>query len=156
MDKAFNYYGGRGIKVCAEWLTDFNKFYADMGDRPEGLTIERINSNLSYSAANCCWATMKAQLNNQRRTIWVTHDGFTLTLSQWAEKLGVPYYTLWNRISCHKMAPEKALTSKSLDPVKKHGTPSSYTQGCHCGACKAAVAAYARGARKRKRDEQTT
>lgn len=112
---AFKYYGGRGITIYADWADDYDQFYACMGERPIGLTLERADSELGYGPTNCRWASMKEQLSNQRRTLWVTHNGHTLTLSQWAEKLGVPYYTLWNRISCHKMSPEKALVAGSLN-----------------------------------------
>lgn len=145
-DVAYQYYGGRGITVCAEWVDDYDQFYADMGERPQGMTLDRTDSNLGYSAGNCQWAPRKAQANNQRRTIWITHDGVRLTLSQWAEKLGVPYFTLWNRISCHKMDPAKALTPSSLNPSQSHGN-GGYTRGCRCDVCKSARASYSRARR---------
>lgn len=61
----FNDYGGRGISVCNRWMT-FENFYADMGDRPPGLLLERINNDLGYKPSNCKWATWNDQAKNKR------------------------------------------------------------------------------------------
>lgn len=139
---AYSYYGGRGITVCPEWASSYDRFYEDVGERPPGLTLDRIKSELGYCAGNCRWATRKEQQNNLRRSIVVTHDGKTLTLSQWAELLGVPYFVLWNRIGLHKMEPSKALVKGSLIKPWKHGSTTGYQRGCRCEPCKEASATY--------------
>jgi hypothetical protein len=71
-------YGGRGIAVCDRWIgrvVGFQNFAADMGDRPKGTRLERIDNDKGYSPDNCCWATPKQQQRNQRVTRWVTIEG---------------------------------------------------------------------------------
>lgn len=64
---SFRDYGGRGIEVCPRWLGDFDTFLADMGHRPKGMTLDRINPDKGYTPLNCRWATTKTQNRNKRK-----------------------------------------------------------------------------------------
>jgi hypothetical protein len=106
---SFANYGGRGITVCEEWH-DFRQFFADMGYRPRGLTIERIDNMAGYSKANCRWATMKQQQNNSRRNHRLELDGETRTISQWADHYGIQWDTIRSRLR-YGWSIRKALTT---------------------------------------------
>ena len=78
--KDFKKYGGRGIKVCGRWLNSLKNFLEDMGEKPEGLTIERFNNNGDYEPNNCKWATLGEQSRNKRvnsRQYWFYGRGPT-------------------------------------------------------------------------------
>lgn len=76
----YAHYGGRGIKLDPSW-DSFEQFLADMGTRPEGLSIERIDNDKGYSKENCKWATVVEQMNNRSNTIYVEVFGSKITLS---------------------------------------------------------------------------
>ncbi len=63
--KAYKHYGGRGLVICNRWLNSFENFYADMGDRPNGLSLERTNNNKGYNPKNCKWDTGLRQNRNR-------------------------------------------------------------------------------------------
>ena len=67
-NSAYAYYGGRGITVCERWIHSFADFLADMGERPEGTTLDREDSNGDYSPDNCVWSTKRTQQHNRRCT----------------------------------------------------------------------------------------
>lgn len=94
----YRYYGGRGITVCDRWLNSFENFLADMGERPNGMTIERKNNNLGYFKDNCRWAIHLDQCNNRRRNLRFNHLGRTMTVSQWSRELGVSDKLIYGRL----------------------------------------------------------
>lgn len=83
---SFPNYGGRGIKVCDQWML-FENFFADMGKRPTGSSIDRIDNNGNYEPSNCRWANREQQDNNKRTNVMVTFEGRTMTYSQWGKEL---------------------------------------------------------------------
>lgn len=87
-DAAFVHYGARGIRVCDQWKS-FENFYKDMGERPTGKSLDRIDNNGPYSPDNCRWATAKQQVRNTRVTTYYEYDGITLCLQEWAEIKGI-------------------------------------------------------------------
>lgn len=90
-------YFDRGISVCDRWLK-FEAFFEDMGFCPPGGTIDRINNDAGYSPSNCRWADVKTQQNNRSTNVLIQHNGRTMTISQWADELAMPYEKLYRRI----------------------------------------------------------
>lgn len=103
----YSYYGGRGIRVCDRWLLSFENFYDDLGEAPDGSSLERINVNGNYEPANCKWANVFEQNRNQRSTRlnkeMVTEAHLRLAkgekLADIARSLGVKYHTLYSATS---------------------------------------------------------
>jgi hypothetical protein len=106
-NRAYKNYGGRGIDVCHDWQS-FNSFYADMGDPPDGMTLERLDNDKGYSKANCQWSPRLDQNNNKRNNMFIAMDSENLTLSQWCRRYDVKYITAYNRI-VSGWTPERAI-----------------------------------------------
>lgn len=94
---SYRNYGGRGITVCKKWLL-FKNFYKDMGQRPLGKTMDRINNNSHYKPSNCRWATYKEQALNTRWNVRLERNGENKTVSEWADILGVNAKAIYHRI----------------------------------------------------------
>ena len=114
----FKDYGGRGITVCAEWRSSFEAFERDMaaGYRA-GLSLDRINNSLGYSASNCRWATDTQQNRNRRFNRLITFEGETRCVTEWAELVGIKSTTLSERLR-RGWPPERALTQDVANKVK--------------------------------------
>lgn len=96
--KSYAIYGGRGIKICDRWLESFEDFLADMGERPEGMTLDRIDVDGDYTPGNCRWATSETQSNNRTNNRLVEYRGVTQTLAKWARELGISRQALRYRL----------------------------------------------------------
>lgn len=104
-------YGGKGIKVCERWK-EFINFVADMGERPEGHTLDRID-NKGYELSNCKWSTSLEQSRNTSRTYLITWNGKTKCLTDWASELNITREALRYRLKNWSL--EKAMAFKKLD-----------------------------------------
>ena len=87
-NKCYARYGERGIKVCAEW-SSFEQFAADVGEIPEGKTLERVDNDGDYVPENVVWATPKEQANNRSTNVYLTIDGVSKTTAEWADFYGL-------------------------------------------------------------------
>lgn len=100
--KAYHLYGGRGIQVCERWLNSCQAFADDMGNRPSNKhSLDRIDNDGDYTPENCRWATAVEQGNNRNTNVRLAFHGNTLTLTEWAKKLGVNRATFYSRVQRH-------------------------------------------------------
>jgi hypothetical protein len=100
-------WSGRGITYDPRW-NSFLNFLEDMGERPEGTSLDRKDNDKGYSKENCRWATLIEQANNQSHNHRITYEGETLTLTQWALKMGLKQSTVRRRLE-RGWSVEKAL-----------------------------------------------
>lgn len=107
-------YGGRGIKVCDRWRERFENFYEDMGERPEGMSLDRIDNDGDYSPENCRWATRIEQNNNRRDNVLFSFEGKTQSIHRWAVELGVNTARL-RRLVLHKNVPFEEAVARFRD-----------------------------------------
>lgn len=134
-------YRERGIQVCERWQT-FKTFFEDMGPRPSSdHSLDRIDVNGNYEPANCRWATRKEQARNTRTTLWVTYEGRTLSLAEWAETTGIPRHNLVNRLKAG-LPLDQVFTKGRLRRRARTNTPHKYHGVSHLpdyGAWKGAL-----------------
>lgn len=108
--RSYSHYGGNGIVVCERWYK-FANFLADMGEKPKGHSLDRVDYNGNYEPDNCRWATVKEQARNKRTNRLITLNGITRTMGEWVEILGVPQSTISYRVQ-HNYSDEQALLGK--------------------------------------------
>lgn len=94
---SYSNYGGKGIEVCDEWKS-FERFLDDMGQRPEGKTLDRIENDKVYSKDNCRWMSMHEQANNRDNNVRLNYQGKSLTIAEWARELGINVNTIRVRL----------------------------------------------------------
>ena len=101
--RIYHRYGGRGIRVCAEW-NDANKFYlwAIANGYQDGLQIDRIDNDGDYCPENCRWVTKKENANNTSQSVFIEYEGQRRTIAEWARITGVPHSTIKGRLIAGK------------------------------------------------------
>lgn len=110
-------YGGAGVSVCERWARSFVAFLADMGERPAGTTLDRINNDGNYEPGNCRWATPREQAINRRTTRMVEIDGLRLSLTDHARRIGISDTALHYRLRMGFAGPR--LTAPSRRPAPR-------------------------------------
>ena len=125
---SYENYGARGIFVDAAWhgAEGYKRFVEDMGDKPDDSTIERIDNNGPYSPSNCRWATREEQSRNKRNNRWITANGETKTLKDWAVQLGCNSAAIIARIksgmteieAVTKPVPDRPNSKLTVDAVR--------------------------------------
>lgn len=108
--KSYPRYGARGIRVCTRWRESFHRFREDMGPRPHGTTLDRIDNDGNYEPGNCRWALPLQQAANTPRSRLFEVDGVVLTVSEWARRTGIPKKRLHWRLN-HGWAPSEAIAT---------------------------------------------
>lgn len=125
-EPGYESYGAKGIKVCERWH-DFANFYADMHPRPEGKSLDRYpNGAGDYGPDNCRWATSREQIINRCVTRWITFNGETLCMRDWAYRFNLRYSTLKTRIG-KGYSIEQALT---MPAALSNGTKMKKFRDC--------------------------
>jgi len=110
-NKRYSRYGGRGITVCQEWH-DPAVFIKDMSNGyNKGLQLDRVDNDKGYYKENCRWATKKIQARNKSSNIFMTYNGQTKCIGEWAEISGISYHLLRERVFIQGWSPEKAMTT---------------------------------------------
>lgn len=118
----YDYYGGRGISMCAEWRGDFQKFYewSVANGYTDSLTIDRIDVNGDYSPNNCRWATIEQQAHNKRNLLYAKVNGIEKSLCEWSETYHIPLNALRLRYLRGVAEGITEFDSNFLFPLREH------------------------------------
>jgi hypothetical protein len=118
-DPSYASYGGRGITVCDRW-DSFTAFLEDMGVRPAETSIDRIDVDGNYEPGNCRWASRSEQQRNSRKARKFTAHGLTLSIQEWAARLGTSPQAITNRMR-KGMTAEDAVTTPIRRRARRKG-----------------------------------
>lgn len=112
LKNVWNYasYGGAGLSYEPSWES-FDNFLLDMGERPDGMTLDRIDNSKGYYKDNCRWATPAQQQANRSNCMMLTYEGITQTSAEWSRQLGLAKGAVWNRIKLGWTV-ERAVTTR--------------------------------------------
>ncbi len=119
----YGYYGGRGIGVCSAWSV-FSSFYSDMGDKPEGVTLERIDNSLGYSPSNCTWASHSVQSRNKRNNAKIEVDGECHLLCDFLEGGAISTHSVYMRVNKYNFSLNEAISTpiRSNQRIEKYNS----------------------------------
>lgn len=162
-DRYMNY-GGRGVSVCDRWAKSFDDFVLDMGERPDGFSLDRIDVNGNYEPSNCRWASRSTQSRNTTRAQFLTVDGVEYHVKELSEKTGINQRTIsirhsrgwpidrilsngpqWNNKESQKKAVSAHAEMKRSQTHCKHGHEFTeentylYKGRRHCRKCRSAM-----------------
>jgi len=113
-------YGGRGIRICERW-NEFANFLADMGEKPAGTSIERVDNDAGYEPGNCIWADIATQSWNKRNTRYVTVCGRKMPIREACDIYGVPHASIWTWRSQKRLT----LTEAFFDRLERRFTSAT-------------------------------
>lgn len=116
----FRYYGGRGIKVCERWENSLAAFIADMGEPPDGMTLDRISPDGDYEPGNCRWMSVADQQRNKRSNVTTTWRGKVVCMAEIATATGLPYESIRRKVN-DGMTGDQAEAFVSASRLKRLG-----------------------------------
>jgi hypothetical protein len=151
--RAWLRYGGRGIKVCDRWLNDYDAFFEDMGECPEGMTIERQDNDGHYELGNCRWASRKEQARNRHGNRIIELGSRKQTVTDWAEEIGLSPSGINYRQNAGLPISEVLSPERRRLEEAPHGSVSRYTnRKCRCDLCREAWRDYTSQRRLKQRE----
>jgi hypothetical protein len=119
--RCYEDYGGSGIKVEKRWH-EFKNFLEDMGERPEGYVLDRIDNKIGYCMSNCRWLSRLESARNKRNLIYIMHNGKRKCLAELCVDLNLNYKTIYKRIKKYGWPVDRAISTKVRAWIRKQET----------------------------------